>query len=187
LLKKIILFLCLLAPAILVAQEKDSLMLHNDSLQVTTVHVLINRYNAALQSVLGENMFLNSRGIPVTVAAKLKATRANDAVFYLLAGLIFLVGIIKFFFSRYFTNLFRVFFNTSLRQSQLADQLLQAKLPSLFFNAFFIISGGIYTYFLLVQYGLITDGYNWMLLGACVVTLVLFMWPNSVRLNLPAG
>jgi hypothetical protein len=173
LLKKIIFFFCLLAaaPAMVFAQAKDSITVQKDSLQDTVVPVVINKYNAAVRSVLDQNIFLNSDGIPVTIAAKPKATRSNDAVFYLLAGLIFLVGIIKLFFSRYFTNLFRVFFNTSLRQSQLADQLLQAKLPSLFFNAFFIISGGVYTYFLLAQYGLIKGAYNWMLLGACVVTL----------------
>jgi hypothetical protein len=158
-------------PAIVPAQDKDSLTLQQDSLQVAVVPVVINQYNAAIQSVLDQNGFLNSRGVPVTVAAKPKTIQSSDAVFYLLAGLILLAGIIKLFFSRYFTNLFRVFFNTSLRQSQLADQLLQAKLPSLFFNAFFIISGGIYTYFLLMQYGVITGKYNWMLLGACVVTL----------------
>ena len=130
-------------PAILFAQAKDSITVQKDSLQGTVVPVVINKYNAAVQSVMDENIFLNSRGTPVTIVAKLKATSSNDIVFYLLAGLILLVGIIKFFFSRYFTNLFRVFFNTSLRQSQLADQLLQAKLPSLFFNAFFTILASI--------------------------------------------
>jgi hypothetical protein len=157
----------------LFAQVKDSITVQKDSLQIPIIPVVINKYDAAVRSVLDQNIFLNSRGIPVTIVAKPRTTRPNDAIFYLLAGLIFLIGIIKFFFSRYFTNLFRVFFNTSLRQSQLADQLLQAKLPSLFFNAFFIISGGVYTYFLLTQYGLIKGAYNWMLLGACVVTLAI--------------
>jgi hypothetical protein len=171
--KKIIFFFCLViaAPVIPVAQQKDSGTVQKDSLQVSVVPVIVNHYEAAVRSVLDQNTFLNSKGKPVSIAAKPKATRSNDAIFYLLAGLIFIAGVIKFFFSRYFTNLFRVFFNTSLRQSQLADQLLQAKLPSLFFNAFFIISGGIYTYFLLAQYGLINGAYNWMLLGACVITL----------------
>ena len=64
-------------------------------------------------------------------------------MFYLIAGIVLLLAFFKYFNSRYFTNLFRVFFNTSLRQSQLTDQLLQAKLPSLLFNLFFILSGGI--------------------------------------------
>ena len=102
---------------------------------------------------------------------KPRMRKSNDMFFYILAGLVLLMGLIRFYFSKYFTNLFRVFFNTSLRQSQLADQLLQAKLPSLFFNAFFIISGGIYIYFLLLQYGLISDEHKWMLLGLCIAVL----------------
>jgi len=121
-------------PAIVFAQAKDSIAAQKDSLHDTVVPVVINKYDAAVRSVLDQNVFLNSRGVPVTIAAKPRATRPNDAVFYLLAGLVFLVGIIKFFFSRYFTNLFRVFFNTSLRQKQLREQLTQAPLPSLLMN-----------------------------------------------------
>jgi Domain of unknown function (DUF4271) len=39
------------------------------------------------------------------------------------------------------------------RQSQLTDQLLQARLPSLFFNLIWIFSGGFLTYFLLIYFG----------------------------------
>ena len=81
------------------------------------------------------------------------------------------MGLIKFFFARYFANLFKVFFNTSFRQSQLADQLLQAKLPSLFFNAFFIISGGVYIYFLLLQYRFVTEIHQWTILASCILVL----------------
>lgn len=154
-----------------VAQKMDSIPVQKNSSQTTVIAAPVNQYNTALQSLLKQNIFLNSNGTPVTMVAKPKSTKSNDVIFYMLAGLVFLMGLIKFYFSRYFTNLFRVFFNTSLRQSQLADQLLQAKLPSLFFNAFFIISGGIYVYFLLLHYGLTDGGHQWMLLSFCVVTL----------------
>src|SRR6202008_4041410 len=49
-------------------------------------------------------------------------------------------------YAQYLLNLFRVFFNTSLKQGQLKDQLLQSQLSSLLFNFFFIIAGGIYLY-----------------------------------------
>ena len=81
------------------------------------------------------------------------------------------MAIIKYFYSRYFNNLFRVFFNTSLRQSQLTDQLLQAKLPSLFFNLFFILSGGTYIYFLLLHYGLLNTQHIGVLIFSCIAIL----------------
>lgn len=166
------LFCCLfpVVPTIITAQNKDSVTLQKDSLQDADIRP-VNQYSAGMHAVLDQNIFLNSHGTPVTIAAKTKNVQSTDAVFYLLFGMIFVMALIKFFFPRYFTNLFRVFFNTSLRQSQLADQLLQAKLPSLFFNSFFIISAGIYAYFLMVQYGLIKGQVNWMTLAACVVTL----------------
>ena len=114
------------------------------------------------------NRLLNTAASPVAPFIKLRHGAAKDAFFYLLAGLLLLLGIARVLYSRYFTNLFRVFFNTSLRQSQLTDQLLQARLPSLVFNLFFIICGGIYVYFLLMQKGLLA-GYNpWLFIAASV-------------------
>ena len=157
-------------PALIIAQKPDSVFIQKDSLQ-TPVVTITNRYENALQTILKQNTFLNSEGTPVTMAVKIKKTKSTDTVFYLLAALVFLMGLIKVFFARYFTNLFKVFFNTSFRQSQLADQLLQAKLPSLFFNAFFIISGGVYIYFLLLQYKFITDINQWTILASCILIL----------------
>jgi hypothetical protein len=85
--------------------------------------------------------------------------------------MILLLAFLKYFFNRYFTNLFRVFFNTSLRQSQLTDQLLQAKLPSLLFNLFFTISGGLYAYILLSHFQLILSDKNWVLIFSSMALL----------------
>ncbi len=163
-------FFMICLPALVIAQKPDSVFIKKDSLQAPVV-TIANRYENALQTILKQNTFLNSQGTPVTMAVKIKKTKPADTIFYLLAALVFLMGLIKFFFARYFTNLFKVFFNTSFRQSQLADQLLQAKLPSLFFNAFFIISGGVYIYFLLLQYKFITDIHQWTILASCILIL----------------
>jgi len=114
------------------------------------------------------NKILNSTATPVSLAVKLKQRTDKDAFFYLLAGLLLLLGTARVLYSRYFTNLFRVFFNTSLRQSQLTDQLLQARLPSLLFNLFFILCGGIYLYFLLLRKGWLHDHNPWILIASSV-------------------
>lgn len=114
------------------------------------------------------NKLLNSTATPVSLAVKLKQRTDNDAFFYLLSGLLLLLGIARVLYSRYFTNLFRVFFNTSLRQSQLTDQLLQARLPSLLFNLFFILCGGVYLYFLLLRKGWLEEHNPWILIAASV-------------------
>lgn len=117
---------------------------------------------------LFKNKLLNSHTEPVSLAVQMKKVKTRDAFFYLLAGVVLLLSFLKYFYSRYFTNLFRVFFNTSLRQSQITDQLLQAKLPSLLFNIFFVISGGIYVYALLLHYQLVGAGNEWAFIAASV-------------------
>jgi hypothetical protein len=83
-----------------------------------------------------------------------------------------LLGCLKFFYNRYFSNLFRVFFNSSLRQSQLTDQLLQARLPSLFFNIFFVISTGFFVYLLLRYFKWLSiDAAWWTFLPGCVAAI----------------
>ncbi len=132
-----------------------------------------NNYTATIEALLGKNNFINSKGIPVAMPIKLKKQINKDAYFYLLSGLVLLLALLKFFYARYFATLFRVFFNTSLRQPQLTDQLLQSKLPSLFFNGFFIIAGGVYIYFLLRHFNFVTQTQPWMIMGICIISLAL--------------
>lgn len=123
-----------------------------------------------------KNKILNSDGSPVSFAIDIKKTNEKDSLFYLVALLVLCLAILKYFNSRYFNNLFRVFFNTSLRQSQLTDQLIQAKLTSLLFNVFFIISCGFYVYLLLANIGYADENHNWiLLLSAIVLTGVVYL------------
>lgn len=122
----------------------------------------------ALDKLLEENAYLNSKATPVSLAVKIKETKDQDAVFYLLAAIIFFFGIIRTVYARYFTTMFRVFFNSSLRQSQLSDQLFQAKLPSLYFNLLFVVAGGLYVYFLLNRISADKGAVQWILLASCI-------------------
>jgi hypothetical protein len=160
-------------------QQADSLYLHDsglakkdtllnkgftDSAQQTRVNMPVYRL---------ENRFLNTSTQSISLYIDLRKRKNNDSLFYLIAGIVLMLALFRFFYSRYFTNLFRVFFNTSLRQSQLTDQLLQAKLPSLLFNLFFVLSGGVYVYIVLLYYGLIDDTNRWLMIGASVLVLAL--------------
>jgi hypothetical protein len=108
------------------------------------------------------NKLLNLTDEPVSLATGQKKVKSTSIFFYLIAFMVLLLAFLKYFFNRYFTNLFRVFFNSSLRQNQLTDQLLQSKLPSFLFNIFFVISGGIYVYILLLHFQLINGDNKWI-------------------------
>jgi hypothetical protein len=101
--------------------------------------------------------------------------QTKDELFYLMAGVIFIVAFIRLTFSKYFRNLFLLFFQTSIRQKQTRDQLLQDNLASLLMNFLFVISGGLYIT-LLVRYKNWTDiSFWWLVAGAAAVLLLLYL------------
>ena len=78
---------------------------------------------------------------------------SKDELFYLTTGLLLFLAFNRLVFSKYFSNIFRLFFQPTFRQKQTREQLSQNNLPSLLFNLLFIFSAGVYI-------ALITDYYN---------------------------
>ena len=178
-----ILFFLLGCTALLCAQTADTVTGKRDSLQVKPVADSLDSVKIAAPVAITapgftfKNKLLNSDSVPVSLNAEVRKARSQDIDFYLVAAMLLLLAFFKYFYNRYFTNLFRVFFNTSLRQSQLTDQLLQAKLPSLLFNLFFMVSGGMYVYILLHYYGLIGTDNNLALIfsSMALIGLIYFL------------
>lgn len=75
----------------------------------------------------------------------------KELLFYTLTGLVALLASIRLIFPKYFKNLFLLFMQTSIRQKQTREQLLQNNLASVFLNILFIASVGLYIT-LLIQY-----------------------------------
>ena len=155
------------------AKQSDSLLLYSDAAIKKSIPVnKVKLYSNDVEKLLKENRFLNWQGKPVAMVNQGRKVTSHDSFFYLLLAIGALLGFFRFFYTRYFNNLFRVFFNASLRQSQLTDQLLQAKLPSLFFNFLFVLSGGVYVYFLLRHYLWIVPDNFWLILFYCTISLI---------------
>jgi hypothetical protein len=153
------------------AQQPDSLSHPNEPVVVTPEKPHIETYDAVMASLLSENILLAKMGSPVSFAETKTNRKSNDSMFYLMTGLVMLLAVLRYSYDRYFNNLFRVFFNTSLRQSQLTDQLLQAKLPSLLFNFFFMLSGGLYSYLLLLNLHWLNRVDHWIAMACCVLLI----------------
>jgi hypothetical protein len=102
-----------------------------------------------------DNIFHSADPAP-NVPALIRKVENRDWVFYFYCALLLFLSFIQLAFDRYFIDLFRVFFNTSLRQKQIREQLSQAPLPSLLLNILYFISGGAYVYFLMEHYSLDT-------------------------------
>jgi hypothetical protein len=99
----------------------------------------------------GDTIFRSAAESP-RIPVLLRKVENRDWIFYFFCSVLLLLAFIHLSFEKYFNDLFRVFFNTSLRQKQIREQLTQSPLPSLLLNLLFFLSGGIFIYFLLEYY-----------------------------------
>jgi Domain of unknown function (DUF4271) len=123
------------------------------------------------RGVLKINPYFNFFASPQNIFAEERQVEGKEALFYLMAGLLFFFALIKLLFSKYVTNLLGLIFRGSLRQKQIREQLLQTPLPSLFLNIFFVIVAGLYIVFLLQYYKMAQDTPFWLLLLYCVIAV----------------
>jgi hypothetical protein len=91
---------------------------------------------------------------PVFMVMKERIPVSKDNIFYLLTGVLFFVAFTRMLFPKYFHNTFRLFFQTSFRQKQTRDQLLQQSLGSLLLNILFFFSAALYLTLVLEYYHL---------------------------------
>lgn len=131
--------------------------------QVADSSVMASKPVHTLNDLLNKNFLLDAYSKPVANFQQVRKIVSKDLIFYILLGLFFYLAVLRAAFPRYFGNLVRVFFNTSLRQSQLTDQLLQARLPALCMNIFFACIGGVFLYLILNKFGIYSYN-NWKVL-----------------------
>src|SRR5438105_4494823 len=85
---------------------------------------------------------------PVHLTVTVKQWQGKEVIFYTLIALLIFFAIIRNGFDRYISDLFKIFFRTTVRQRQIKDQLIQSPLPSLLLNLFFLLSTGMFLAFL---------------------------------------
>ena len=155
-------------------QSSRDTILANDSIRkIQTDSSLVGAAGTGMKAPINETPKNVETKSPEELPVKSRKQNDKDLIFYMLAGLLFLLGIIRTAYSRYFTNMFRVFFNSSLRQSQLTDQLSQDTYPSLFLNALFVLTAGFYFYLVVQRQGVIADELNGTLLGLSIAAILI--------------
>jgi len=126
--------------------------------------------------VIKLNPYYNFYGKPTSLSIQIRPGYGKEAVFYLLCGLLLFFACIKLFFNKYLQNLFSVFFRISLKQKQMREQLLQAPLPSLLLNIFFVITSSIYIAFLLRIYRFnVTENFWWLLIYCVLIVVAVYL------------
>ncbi len=81
---------------------------------------------------------------------ELRQPEGKEQLFYILAGLVLFVAIVKTAYPKYFQDIFKLFIQTSRRQKQTPEQIVQGYVPGFLFNILFFITAGM----LITLYGL---------------------------------
>lgn len=123
------------------------------------------------REILKRHPYFGFTSNPVRVISNEKTFSGKEFLFYTLLGLLLAFALLKRIFPKYFNDLFRLFFRTTLKQRQIREQLIQSPLPSLLFNAFFIITSALYVDFLLQHFNLTGTGNFWQMFFYCSLTL----------------
>ena len=131
---------------------------------------------------------LSGRQVPVQILKEgdKKVFHGKEYLFYYMIFLFILFGLLRRAFAKYFYDLFRVFFKTTLKQRQTQEQLLQSSLASVFMNSFFVLSAGLYVNFVLQYFHLVISDNFWLQYVYCIGALAA-RWKRSNRAIVKAG
>jgi hypothetical protein len=130
------------------------------------------------------NPYFGFASTPITFHSDKRQTRGKEFLFYLLIAIMLGYAFLKNAFPKYFTDLFRLFFRTTLKQRQIKEQLMQTPLPSMLLNGFFVITGGLYISFLLQHYNLEMPGGFWPGFAYCCLGLSAIYFVKFVGLKI---
>jgi len=136
------------------------------------------------EQVLRRHPFFNFNTKPIPFRSDVKQFRGKEMLFYVVIALLMLFAFLKLGFAKYFNDLFRVFFRTTLKQRQIKEQLIQTPLPSLIFNAFFVASGGLYANLVLHHYGFTPVDNFWLQYLYCCLGLTIIYFVKYVGLKI---
>jgi hypothetical protein len=144
--------LCSLVILVAAGAQGASLQLAKYGIPVLADSAVMKQQTLALtDSVLSHHPMVSTTYIVSDIETVHKWT-SQTSDFYLLLSLCLLLGIIRFIDPRYFVNLWAAFWNPTLSNRQLKDQLQGAGLPNLLMNIFFAITVGSYIYYVVRYY-----------------------------------
>ena len=134
--------------------------------------------------VLNRHPFYHFSATPVAIRSDRREVQGKELLFYVLAGLLLWFALLKQAFGKYLSDLFRVFFRTTMKQRQIREQLMQTPLPSLLFNIFFVASAGLYADILLHYFRLTPVADFWLLYLYCCAGLALIYLGKYIGLKI---
>jgi hypothetical protein len=139
---------------------------------------------ASFQQVLKDHAYLNFYGRPDRHAISVRNVQSNDGIFYYIVALVLYLALMRLFFYKYVTTMFTLFFRATLRQQQLREQLLQAPLPALLMNVFFVVSLATYCTFLAIHLNMPFADNFWTTLLYAIILIACIYFMKFIFLNI---
>lgn len=138
-------------------QQQESNLRQSDTLfqkPIDTPKVIIPVFSLLADSSVYNQQPYFSFINPVKRLAEKRIWQGKEPLFYSTVALLLFFALVRNNFSRYASDLFALFFRTTIKQRQIKEQLMQAPLPSLLLNLLFFISGALFINLLLAHHGL---------------------------------
>jgi hypothetical protein len=149
---------------------------------------IINHISFSVQNIskqiLQHHPYFGFTATSLTIRSDIRQFQSKDLLFYVLIALLLIYALLRNTFPKYFHDLFRLFFRTTLKQLQIREQLMQTPLPSLLLNIFFIVSEGLYINFLLHHAKLNPVDNFWLMSAYCIVGLAIIYFVKYLGLKL---
>lgn len=97
--------------------------------------------------ILDDHPFYPFTASPVKRPIWEKTFRSDDQLFYFFTLLFLFYATLRLVFRKYHDDLFTLFFRATLKQQQLREQMSQVPVASLLLNLLFVVSGGVYVFY----------------------------------------
>lgn len=168
-------------------QQPDSALRQPDTLfqnPIDTPKVVKPAFTLFLDSSVYNHQPCLTFTNPVKRLVSKREWQGKEPLFYSTVVLLIFFALVRNNFSRYASDLFALFFRTTIKQRQIKEQLIQAPLPSLLLNILFIISGALFINLLLMHYGLGRNFPFWMLFSYTVIGLAAIYILKLITLKL---
>ena len=157
-----------------------------DSLQIKDSLRVLDSLRSAQRASDSLKRKLADQQIPAQILKEgdKKVFQGKEYLFYYIIFLLILFGLLRRAFAKYFYDLFRVFFKTTLKQRQTQEQLLQSSLASVFMNSFFVLAAGLYVNFLLQYFQLVISENFWLQYVYCIGALAAIYFAKFIGLKI---
>jgi len=146
-------------------------------------HYTIDKALPFYWQILRHHPYFDFSAVAVSIPSNVRKVQGKEVMFYTMMGLLLVFALLKQGFAKYFNDLFRVFFRTTMKTRQIREQLMQTQFPSLIFNMFFVASAGLYIDFMLHYFKITPINNFWLQYVYCCLGLGVIYFGKFIGLK----